>query len=291
MTALVLGANGQLAQKVREAITDGVFWSRAHADLRNTESLSQSIEALAPSVTINAAAYTAVDRAEAEPQTAWEVNVEGPACLARTASRLRIPLLHVSTDYVFDGSKPAPYEVSDPVCPINIYGATKLAGELAVRSLCKKHWILRTSWIFSENGVNFLRTILRLAAERDELRVVNDQRGRPTYAGDLATVIAAIVTAKSGARLPYGTYHAVGGSAVSWFEFARLIVDRAKAHGALDRSPQVHPVASADFPAPARRPANSVLAPSAEISALVPDAFDWKAGVERSLSQIAQRSR
>src|SRR5690606_1943891 len=142
---------------------------------------------------VNAAAYTAVDRAETERDLAWRINAEAPAELARAAERLSVPLVHVSTDYVFDGHNAEGYVESDPVAPLSVYGRSQLGGELAVATLCARHWILRTSWVFSEHGNNFPKTMLRLARDRDELRVVDDQRGRPTYAGDLADCIAGIL--------------------------------------------------------------------------------------------------
>ena len=195
MTVLVLGFSGQLATHLRELLPDADYWGKDTLDLRQPTKARAAIEAHQPSLIVNAAAYTAVDKAESERDAAWGLNAEAPAMLARAAAALDVPLIHISTDYVFDGTKEGEYEVGDACNPISTYGESKLAGELAVRSLCPRSWILRTSWVFSEFGLNFVKTILRLARERDELRVVSDQVGRPTYAGDLAALVVRMAAA------------------------------------------------------------------------------------------------
>jgi dTDP-4-dehydrorhamnose reductase len=236
---------------------------------------------------VNAAAYTAVDKAEVEREIAWTVNAEAPAMAARAAALLDIPLLHISTDYVFDGTKVGEYSTSDACLPISVYGASKLEGELAVRALAPKSWILRTSWVFSEHGTNFVKTIVRLAGEKQELRVVNDQLGRPTYAGDLARLVARIAE-DAESRLPYGTYHAVGGAVTSWHGFAEAIVATAHSRGHLKRVPLVTAISTAEYPTPARRPRNAVLQPSAELKALYDVDFDWGRGLDRAIERIAR---
>ncbi len=180
MTFLVLGRTGQLASHLQITSPDAWFWDRATADLSDVANLEEKLVAAAPAAIVNAAAYTAVDRAETEPDLAWRINAEAPAAMARAARRLDVPLIHVSTDYVFDGASGSPYVETDGTRPPSVYGRSKLGGELAVATLCAKHWILRTSWVFSEHGHNFPKTMLRLARERTELRVVDDQHGRPT---------------------------------------------------------------------------------------------------------------
>lgn len=286
MTVAVLGDSGQLASHLKELLPEAAFLGRSRLDLADVAAVSHTLKALAPTTIVNAAAYTAVDKAESEADVAWRVNVDAVAAAARIAAELDIPLLHVSTDYVFDGGKTAPYRADDPVRPINVYGTTKLGGELALRTLSRKHWILRTSWVFSEYGGNFVKTMLRLATTNDTLRVVADQHGRPTYAGDLASLIAALLSRhEPAADLPYGTYHAVGGPAVTWHEFAQVIFNVAVEQGLLPRRPVVRPIPTREFPTPALRPTNAVLAPSAELNALG-ICMNWRNGLEQTMTQI-----
>ena len=287
MTILVLGSSGQLARHLRDVLPDATYCGRDLLDLAEPAAVAAKIEALKPTAIVNAAGYTAVDKAESEAAVAWRVNAESVAAAALAATRLDAPFLHVSTDYVFDGRKSGEYTQQDTVNPLSVYGATKLAGELAARALCNKSWILRVSWVFSEHGANFVKTMLRLAATRDELRVVADQRGRPTYAGDLAAVIAAIVRQSAeGKALPFGTYHAVGGSVVSWCEFADLIVEQAVQRGMLAKRVPVRPITTAEYPTPARRPANSALEPSPELERDLGVAMDWKKGLAAALAAL-----
>ncbi len=288
MKVLVLGATGQLARHLSEELPSATFWGRAVLDLGGSSDVASAIERFAPSAIVNAAAYTAVDKAETERTLAWSVNAKAPAVIAEAASMLGVPLVHVSTDYVFDGSSASEYATDDPVRPINVYGASKLAGELAVRALCSKSWILRTSWVFSEHGQNFVRTILRLAATRDSLRVVADQFGRPTYAKDLANAIAKIVTrSDSDGAIDFGLYHATGGPIVSWYRFATEVVQRAHAQRILKTRTPISPITTAEYPTAARRPANSALMPSPEIAERIGASFDWPSSLERMLERVA----
>jgi dTDP-4-dehydrorhamnose reductase len=287
MTILVLGSSGQLASHLREALPDARFCGRDALDLAEPAAVAARIEAMKPGAIVNAAGYTAVDKAESEAAVAWRVNAESVAAAALAATALDVPFVHVSTDYVFDGRKAGAYTPEDATNPLGVYGATKLAGELAARALCKKSWILRVSWVFSEHGANFVKTMLRLAATRDELRVVADQRGRPTYAGDIATLIAELLRrANSEARLPFGTYHAVGGPAVSWHEFAETIVDQGFARGMIAKRVPVRAITTQEYPTPARRPANSVLEPSGELERRLGVAMDWSAGLATALTAL-----
>jgi dTDP-4-dehydrorhamnose reductase len=287
MSVLVLGSSGQLATHLKELLPGADYWGRQKFDLARPSGLDVAIREHKPSLIVNAAAYTAVDKAEVEREIAWTVNAEAPAMAARAAALLDIPLLHISTDYVFDGTKVGEYSTSDACLPISVYGASKLEGELAVRALAPKSWILRTSWVFSEHGTNFVKTIVRLAGEKQELRVVNDQLGRPTYAGDLARLVARIAE-DAESRLPYGTYHAVGGAVTSWHGFAEAIVATAHSRGHLKRVPLVTAISTAEYPTPARRPRNAVLQPSAELKALYDVDFDWGRGLDRAIERIAR---
>ncbi|RZU98349.1 dTDP-4-dehydrorhamnose reductase [Spiribacter vilamensis] len=287
MTILVIGASGQLASHLREQIPSAVFRGRVDLDLAEAATIGPAVQALAPSLIINAAAYTDVDGAESEPATAWRINAEGPAALARVAEQLGVPLIHISTDYVFDGSAEAEYGPDAGTCPVNTYGRTKLAGELAVTTLCERHWILRVSWVFSEFGSNFVKTMLRVGAERDALQVVSDQYGRPTYAGDIATVIRHLATSIAEPSLPWGIYHAVGGRIVSWYEFAGMIFREATQRGLLEQAPAVEPIATASYPTPATRPLRAVLAPSPALNAATGYSPDWEIGLTRTLQALS----
>lgn len=264
---LLTGADGQLGWEVaRRAAAAGIAChgaGRATLDITNRDAIRRLVRNARPSVIVNAAAYTAVDKAEADAEAAYAVNRDGPAHLAEACADAGIPLIHVSTDYVFDGSKPTPYREDDPVAPLGVYGASKLAGEEAIRRRCPQHIILRTAWVYGIHGHNFVKTMLRLGHEHDQLRVVDDQRGCPTFAGDLADTILALASRLDGGAagpMPvdgFGTFHAAGQGTTSWCGFARRIV--ALAGPRLTRRPLVQAIATADFPTPARRPANSML--------------------------------
>ena len=260
---LVIGRSGPLAASLA-----GAGWPAGSAvvcrgrddfDLTDPASTLALVRAERPEVIINAAAYTAVDRAESEPGAAYALNRDGPAHLAAAADAGGVPLIHISTDYVFDGQKQGPWTEDDPVAPLGVYGASKAAGERAVRERLAAHLIIRTSWVHAPFGANFVRTMLRLGRERPELGVVDDQTGRPTYAPDLAQALVTLAGALAGGRRGgFGTFHLDGGGApVTWYGFAREIFARAAALGA--GVPKLRPITTADYPTPARRPANSVL--------------------------------
>lgn len=291
MSVLVLGSSGQLARHLREVLPGARFWGRRETNLEDPDAAEAAILAAAPSIIVNAAAYTAVDRAEDEPSAAWRVNAEGAAAAARAAARLDIPIVQVSTDYVFDGDSERPYQETDATHPINTYGRTKLAGELAVASLCPRHWILRTSWVFSELAGNFATTMLRLANERETLRVVADQRGRPTYAGDLARVVATLATGKTGQTVPWGIHHLSGGRAVSWYHFAEEIISGGYDRGLIERPLRVDAIATADYPTRARRPMNAILAPSTLLTEALEMQPDWQAGLDEVLARLCSAKR
>jgi dTDP-4-dehydrorhamnose reductase len=285
MTTLVLGSSGQVATHLKALLPAAEYWGRQRFDLAKPAGLVEKIRELAPSFIVNAAGYTDVDKAEIERDTAWCVNAEAPAMVARAAALLEVPLLHISTDYVFDGAKSGEYTLHDACRPISVYGESKLEGEVAVRRLAPKSWILRTGWVFSEYGSNFVKTIVARAPQQAELRVVDDQFGRPTYAGDLARLIANIA-ADDAATLPYGTYHAVGGEVTSRHGFAEAIVAEARRSGRLSRDVRVNAVATAEYPTRARRPANSALRPSAELRTLCGVEFDWARGLRSAIAGL-----
>lgn len=267
MRILVAGAAGQLARSLaetqgRDASLEIVCRGRPDLDLVDPASLARVVEALAPKVVVNAAAYTAVDKAEKDAAQAFAINATGAGALAEAAARIGAPIIHVSTDYVFDGTSTSPYRETDPTSPLGVYGASKLAGEEAVRHGNPRHVVMRTSWVHSPFGQNFVKTMLRLAGERPRLRVVADQTGNPTYAPHLADAVLAVarVIAVPDDRLPqgaWGTFHCAGSGYTTWHGFAEAIMSEAAACGA--PSVAVDAITTAEFPTPARRPASSRL--------------------------------
>jgi dTDP-4-dehydrorhamnose reductase len=259
---LVTGADGQLGSELlrRAARYDltATGLTRAELDITDAQAVQRTVLQSGAMVIVNAAAYTAVDKAESEQERAFAVNRDGVAHLAAACAEANIPLIHVSTDYVFDGTKTTPYGEDDPVHPVSVYGASKEAGEQALRSTMARHIILRTAWVYSPYGNNFVKTMLRLARERDSLKVVADQHGCPTAAGDIADAILQIVRRiGTGGDIPWGTYHYCGAGSTTWHGFAEAIVQLATP--ALGRSVPVIPITTAEYPTPAQRPANSVL--------------------------------
>ncbi len=256
---LVTGGAGQVASALAKA-PGVVRVGRPGFDFDRPETIAAVFGATAPRLVVNAAAYTAVDAAETDAEAAYRANRDGPATLARLCADAGIPLIHISTDYVFDGAKPEPYVETDPVAPQGVYGASKLAGEDAVLASGCRAIILRTAWVYAANGKNFVRTMLGAGKVRDRLTVVADQQGCPTNAGDLGDAILAVVRRidETGWRPEYqGVFHAAGTGAVSWHGFAVAIFEEAARHGA--RVPEVAPIRTVDWPTPAKRPANSRL--------------------------------
>lgn len=287
MTVVVIGESGQLARHVRRVMPDAAYWGRTHLDASDARGLEVALVAARPSAIINAAGFTAVDLAEKKQDIAWRLNAEAPAAAARAAAKLDVPLVHMSTDYVFDGRSDTPYTAHDAVNPISAYGRTKLAGELAVSTLCKKHWILRTSWVFSEHGQNFVTTMVRLARERDVIDIVTDQFGRPTYAGDLAALIGTLIAGKTEPGIAPGVYHATGGPVISWCDFAKLIFRHATEIGLVAKAPVVRPILTAEYPASAMRPLRAVLETSGAIVPLLKNGFDYSVGLRATLHALA----
>ena len=297
---LLLGANGQVGSECRRSLSgpgalvcatrDGRLSDGGTcevADLDAPQALTALVERIAPDVVVNAAAYTAVDKAEAEPEAAFRANAEAPAVLARACASSGAYLVHYSTDYVFDGRGRRPCLPGDPAAPLGVYGESKLAGEEAIRASGCPHAILRTAWVYADHGRNFLLTMLRLARERDELRVVADQFGTPTPAALIADVTAHVVAAPD---RPVGTWHLTPHGRTSWHGFAEAIVDDAFARGLLDKKPRVVPITTAEFPTPAQRPAWSVL----DTASLERDwglsLPDWHAGLDGILDALAARA-
>ena len=263
---MLFGASGQVGHELARAlpaIGDVVIPDRASYDLAKPHTLRAAVDAARPDVVVNAAAFTAVDKAETEATIAAAANAEAPAQLAAGAAACGALLVHYSTDYVFDGTKPAPYSEDDAPNPLGVYGRTKLAGEEAIRSSGADHLIFRTSWVYAARGHNFLLTMLRLAAEREQLRVVGDQIGAPTWARDIAEGTVAALKIDLGrrrsGRFESATLNLTASGATSWHGFAAAIVAGARARGAKLECREVVRIGTADYPTPARRPANSRL--------------------------------
>jgi dTDP-4-dehydrorhamnose reductase len=259
---IIFGGSGQVGRSLLEAASGtsckAIGLSHADADVCDSAAVAELIRDHAPTAVVNAAAYTAVDRAEGEADLAFHVNSDGARVVAEATAAAGIPLIHLSTDYVFDGTNRVPYTESDRTAPLGIYGQSKDAGESAVRTSAPKHVILRTSWVYSPFGNNFVRTMLRLGAERSELRVIDDQTGCPTAAADIATAILAIARrTNSKCFNDWGTYHYAGADAVTWYVFAQLIFEEAVQFGVV--GPKLSRISSAEFRASATRPAYSVL--------------------------------
>jgi dTDP-4-dehydrorhamnose reductase len=290
LTVLVVGAGGQLARSLLECgARHGLELAAAglpEFDLTDIASVEQGIARAAPALVINAAAYTAVDKAESEPEAARAVNAIGAGQLAATCEQRGIPLIHVSTDYVFDGRKASRYEETDPVQPINAYGRSKLEGEQRVAAACSRHVLLRTAWLYSPFGQNFAKTMLRLAARHAEIDVVDDQIGCPTYAPHLADAVLGICSSlhRRGVKEPWGIYHAAGTGEATWCGFAREIFRCSAAAGG--PSARVRPITTAEFPTPAARPANSRL-DCGKLSRVFGLALpDWRTGTAACISRL-----
>ena len=291
MKMLVTGTSGQLAQSLLEtgiaAGIDIIAIRRPQLDLAVPASIRHALADARPDIVVNAAAYTAVDKAESEPELALRINGDGAGVVAETCTRLGVPLIHISTDYVFDGSKAAPYLETDPTAPVSAYGRSKLAGEAAVAHACRRHVILRTSWVHSPFGNNFVKTMLRLGASKPQLGVVDDQLGCPTYAPHLAEAIVRIARRALSAphdQVPWGIYHAAGAGETTWCGFAREIFRLAASHGG--PTPRVDAITTADYPTAAMRPANSRLDCTALERAFGARLPDWRDGARACVARL-----
>lgn len=293
MKLLVLGARGQVGWELRRSlqpIGSVVAVDRQECDLLSPGQLTRVVEDAAPDVIVNAAAYTAVDKAEQEEALARRINAEVPAELAALTRRSGALLVHYSTDYVFDGSKPAPYEESDEPAPLNAYGRTKLAGERAIAEQGGDWLILRTTWVYASRGANFARTMLRLAAEREKLSIVDDQFGAPTSARFLADATAQLMGAiraeRAAGGFASGLFHLCAAGSTSWHGFATAVIDGARRRGAALKVAEIAGIPALQYPTPARRPANSRLSTQrieARFGLRVPF---WQEGVELVLDEM-----
>lgn len=286
---LILGAQGQLGIELQSVFRDAgsvISYGRENCDLCDLQSIRATIREARPDVILNAAAYTAVDRAESEPELAMLINGEAPGILAEEARKTNALLVHYSTDYVFDGLKTGPYIEDDPVSPLNVYGATKLAGERNIQQVGGRFLILRTSWVFSPHGQNFLRTMLRLGQDRDQLRVVNDQKGAPTSARELASATRRVIesTAQRKPECATGIYHMTCAGQTTWFGFAQAIF--AKMHAEKPWA-SLTGITSSEYPAPARRPANSVLSNERLKADFEVELPSWEAALDGALQTLS----
>nr|WP_208415288.1 dTDP-4-dehydrorhamnose reductase [Xanthomonas euroxanthea] len=295
---MVFGANGQVgAELLRALAADGSVQATTRsgqlpdgsacetADFDAPQTLTALLDRVSPSHVVNAAAYTAVDRAEQDRASALRVNATSPGVIAAWCASNNVPLVHYSTDYVFDGRGTAPYPEDAPTSPLGVYGETKLAGEQAIRASGAQHLILRTAWVYASHGANFLRTMLRVGAERDELRVVADQVGTPTPAALIADVTAQLLRQRRPGTS--GTWHLTAAGQTSWHGFAEAIFQEAVSAGLLSRAPRVVPITTADYPTPAQRPAYSRLSIDKlqrDFDIVLPD---WRVCLQRAIAEIA----
>lgn len=260
MKVLITGCYGQVGLELMALAQsfdcEAIGFDHDTLDITNQTAVQEAIAQHKPNVVINAAAYTAVDKAESDAEAAMAVNATAVGYLASACAAERISFVHISTDYVFDGSKQGAYAENETVSPLGVYGKTKLAGEEAVRSNCELYYILRTSWVFSAHGNNFVKTMLRLGAEREELSIVADQSGKPTSAREIANTIYMMLTSQ---RQAWGTYHIAQPQAVTWFGFAEAIFSEARTQGVDLKLTKLHAITTKDYPTPAKRPANSEL--------------------------------
>jgi dTDP-4-dehydrorhamnose reductase len=286
---LVLGTKGQLgmclSDKLRITEYEVFYTTRAEIDICDFVSLNQMIRQIAPDIVVNTTAYTEVDTAEDEPEKAGLVNHLAVAKIAEICTDIGAVLIHISTDYVFDGKASAPYKEGDQTNPQGVYGKTKLLGDLAINQSGCKYLIIRTSWVFSEYGQNFMKTMLRLGAERDELNIVTDQIGCPTYGQDIAKTIVSVIPRLAINNMDSGIYHYCGDQSCSWFEFAEAIF--AQATNAGFKTPDLlKPITTAEYPTPASRPAYSVLDCSKTLNEFGISPSDWREGIQEVLYKM-----
>ena len=282
---LVTGINGQLGQELQLSLASSaevIGVGREKVDFSQPESLRQIIAEAKPDAVINSAAYTAVDKAESEFDLAMAVNGQAPGIIAEECQKLGIPLIHISTDYVFDGTKGYPYQDTDPTNPLSAYGSSKLEGELAVRKNCENHVILRTAWVYGVGGKgNFVKTMLRLGSDKEEIRVVADQIGSPTWTGDLADAIASLID-----QTPRGTYHYTNSGVASWYDFAVAIFEEASQLGWNLKVQRVVPITTSEYPTPAKRPAYSVLSCAKIAAVLGTHPPHWRQALRQMLKDL-----
>ncbi len=289
---LVTGIDGQLGQELQQTLTsigEVIGLNREKLDLSQTNTIRQVINEIKPDVVVNSAAYTAVDKAESETELANAINGIAPGIIAEECQKLAIPLIHISTDYVFDGSQSQPYRETDPTNPINTYGKSKLAGEIAIQKACQNYIILRTAWVYGVGGKgNFVKTMLKLGKEREEVRVVADQVGSPTYTADLANTITQIIPLLKPEIA--GIYNYTNSGVTSWYDFAVAIFEEAKHLGWDLKIQRVIPITTPEYPTPAIRPAYSVLSCS-KISGLIGNhPPHWRQGLRQMLGELYSKT-
>ncbi len=292
MKILLTGANGQVGRCFWDVIAQAqendstlelLACGSAELDITDNIAVSSLVNEYVPDIIVNAAAYTAVDKAEAERERAFAVNELGPKYLAEAAAKIQVPIIHISTDYVFDGEETKPYQVGDKVNPQSVYGASKLAGEKAVIGANPRHVIIRTAWVFSEYGNNFVKTMVKLAQSRDKLGIVADQYGCPTYAGDIAHAIFEICTYIANDKATFGIYHYCGDSPTSWHGFARAIFADAVALKLIEKSPELRAINTDEYPVPATRPKYSVMDNSKLTATYDLPASAWRSALRKVL--------
>ncbi|MBR6876534.1 MAG: dTDP-4-dehydrorhamnose reductase [Neisseriaceae bacterium] len=287
MKYLIFGANGQLGQvlcRQLQNIADVCGLHSAQFNIVDSAKVFQAAQTFMPDVIINAAAYTAVDKAECERDLCFQVNISGAENIAKAAQQVGAKIIHFSSDYVFDGKQREPYTETSPTAPLNVYGQSKLLSEQAVAQACSRHFIVRTSWLFSATGHNFVKSILRHAQQTSTLRVVTDQIGSPTWVNDLANIVMALANSNENA-VDYGIYHFSGSPATSWYDFAQTIINEATSLKWLPEKPKILPILSADYPSTAARPAYSVLANHKIQAALKHTPCDWRKGLREMLRE------
>lgn len=290
MKILVTGAGGQVGSELmRRGNTRGFQMLASDVsdlDISNQNAVNRYIENCKPDILINAAAYTAVDKAESEEELAYAINRDGAAYLAQACRKLDIPLFHISTDYVFGGKKDSAYVETDTPNPQSVYGKSKLEGDLVIESTIENHIILRVSWVFGARGNNFVKTMLRLGKEKEELKIVADQHGSPTWAGAIASTLLDIAKRyDEGNPIQWGTYHYSSQPTTTWYEFAGTIFDQAMDLGMLEKRPKIVQICTHEFPTPAARPLNSTLDCSKIMKALRTTQPDWRTGLKEVLSE------
>lgn len=292
MKILLTGKTGQVGYELERSLqgrAEIIALDRSQMDLASLTQVRDVIRTIKPDLIINPAAYTAVDKAESEPDLAMRINGEAPGAMAEEAKRIGAAMIHYSTDYVFNGGKNTPYIETDPTFPINVYGTTKLAGEQAIQAAGVPHLILRTSWVYGMRGNNFLRTILRLAQEREELRIVADQHGAPTWCRTIADATAQIVAQAKGAQHARkwwqersGIYHLTAQGQTTWYGFAKAILENAS----LAKKPLLIPIATQDYPLPASRPVNSILSGQALAENFHIQTPTWQSSLAKCLGEF-----
>lgn len=292
MKILITGANGQLGDALQKTSANFIAQqgaqilalTRAECDLIQPSSIKLALDKFTPDAIINAAAYTAVDKAESDAEGAYQVNAAAVRQFAAWAQQHRVPLIQVSTDFIFDGKKASPYQTDDAASPLGVYGNTKHQGETFALSECETAYVVRTGWVYSEHGNNFVKTILRLARERDQLTIIADQVGTPTYARHLAQMIWELLVQRPAQRV----WHFSDAGVASWYDFASAIVDEAVKLNLLDRAPLIKPITTAEYPTPARRPSYSVLDKTASWQQLQITPVHWRCALVNMLQTLAR---